>query len=139
MRGSKTQNPAPGHHSEREWQQKFFGCAMRCFYCNEPLTLKTATRDHRTPLCRGGSDEIWNIVPACLPCNQKKGWRTVNEFLEKRSSIAKHVRRNSQPLAGALKPISRVSLEEKADERGLLKKIVSEREQVSWAWRNPVA
>jgi hypothetical protein len=30
-----------------------------------------------------------------------------------------------------------ISLEERFNEPGLLKKVVGERERVSWAWRNP--
>ncbi len=67
-------------HTERQWQNKFFGMGEKCYYCSARLTLKEATKDHRVPTCRGGSDSIKNIVPACAACNQKKGWRTEEEF-----------------------------------------------------------
>jgi hypothetical protein len=143
MRRGRTQTFAPGHHTERDWQKKFFSCNMRCFYCELPLTLDTATKDHRTPICRGGSDEIWNIVPACLPCNQKKGWRTVSEFLANREPLANTVTNNSQPIAGVpskkkILPQPNISLEERCNEPGLLKKLQMERDGTSsWAWRNP--
>jgi hypothetical protein len=143
MRRGRTQTFTPGHHTERDWEKKFFSCNARCFYCSIPLTLSTASKDHRTPICRGGSDEIWNIVPACLPCNQKKGWRTTSEFLAKREAFAKSVKENSQPIAGVtskkkILPPSIISLEERCNEPGLLKKLQTERDgNVSWAWRNP--
>jgi 5-methylcytosine-specific restriction endonuclease McrA len=45
----------------------------RCVYCGtkaQPLTM-----DHLTPLSRGGSHTRSNVVPACRPCNSKKGPR----------------------------------------------------------------
>jgi hypothetical protein len=142
MRRGRTQTFAQGHHTERDWEKKFFSCDARCFYCELPLTLATATKDHKTPICRGGSDEIWNIVPACLSCNQKKGWRTVSEFLQKRPAFAPVVARNSQSIASVTSkkkvlPAPIISLEERCNEPGLLKKVVAERERISWAWRNP--
>jgi len=76
-------------HTERQWQNKFFGMGEQCYYCNRRLTLKEATKDHRIPTCRRGSDAIKNIVPACLPCNQQKGWRTEEEFRALRASFPK--------------------------------------------------
>lgn len=38
------------------------------------------TVDHRTPIARGGSNGIENLVPACNSCNSKKGTRTEPEF-----------------------------------------------------------
>ncbi len=35
-----------------------------------------------TPVSRGGSDELDNLVTACLRCNLAKYNRTVSEFLE---------------------------------------------------------
>ena len=72
-----------GSHTIAEWQEK---CALLggvCFYCGSPGTL---TRDHKTPLARGGSDGILNIVPACRPCNSQKQRRTAEEFLAPRFS-----------------------------------------------------
>ena len=36
---------------------------------NDPLS---ATIDHRTPLSKGGSNELCNLQLACLKCNVKK-------------------------------------------------------------------
>jgi len=123
----------PNSHSEQEWRKKFFAMGAECYYCKKPLLLSEATKDHRTPKCRGGSSRIWNIVPACLRCNQMKGWRTEAEFLAARPGLC----RNSQPRLTKAKPNpGTLPLEEK-DEPGLLKKVQAEREQTSWAWRNP--
>lgn len=44
----------------------------RCFYCDKPLTLNRSTFDHRIPVSKGGSNQVSNLVVACVPCNQEK-------------------------------------------------------------------
>lgn len=51
-----------------------------CFYCEEPLTAKTATADHVKPRAVFGLDHRNNIVAACHACNRLKGHQPVNEF-----------------------------------------------------------
>lgn len=51
--------------------------AHKCCYCGRsdlPLTL-----DHIIPKSKGGDDSWENLVTACLPCNNKKGDRTLEE------------------------------------------------------------
>lgn len=51
----------------------------RCAYCGAtrvPLNI-----DHICPRCRGGSDRVSNLTIACIPCNQAKNNRPVEEFL----------------------------------------------------------
>jgi hypothetical protein len=73
-----------------EYQQGTLeGCEVReyllakwgrtCAYCdaaNVPLNI-----DHVHPRSRGGSDRVSNLVPACVPCNESKDDRLVEEFL----------------------------------------------------------
>lgn len=121
-------------HTAEEWQRKFFAMGAMCHYCHKPLLLSEATKDHRTPKCRGGSSRIWNIVPACLPCNQKKGWRTEAEFLKAYPVFSK----DAQPRAARSKPNCVLAFEVSQNEPGLLKKVQAERDgRVSWCWRNP--
>jgi HNH endonuclease len=123
-------------HTRKEWLAKFYDCEQECWYCQLPLTLETATKDHRTPTCRGGSDEISNIVPACLGCNQMKAWRTEAEFVEARPSL---ISTRARRIGCIDKPKPSVLSPEEANEPGLLKRIMSERDgmRASWAWRNP--
>ncbi|AFZ67070.1 restriction endonuclease [Deinococcus peraridilitoris DSM 19664] len=54
-----------------------------CYYCQRPFDfagLSRPTVDHRTPKARGGTDDLDNIVLACLNCNQRKGPKTADEF-----------------------------------------------------------
>ncbi len=52
-----------------------------CAYCdaeNVPLNL-----DHVVPRASNGSNRPSNLVPACVPCNQRKGSRPLAEFLKR--------------------------------------------------------
>lgn len=51
-----------------------------CAYCGSRFgTHQKLSRDHILPKCYGGEDEWTNVVTACLPCNQKKGCKTLKE------------------------------------------------------------
>lgn len=78
------------------------GCM--CFYCGHELLLIyshtengalpkwAATVDHLIPRCRGGSNDLRNLVLACAGCNQAKADLTVEQWRQagfpKRRSIA---------------------------------------------------
>ena len=64
----------------------------RCFYCPAALTLdrlplpaparaerrlavRAVSPDHFYPFAQDGSDRPWNVVLACVPCNEAKGGR----------------------------------------------------------------
>lgn len=88
------------------YQHKAHRCARRkvrsishfetpkCWYCgcaldnpigfNKPgfNTFTERTRDHMTPISRGGTEAPENIVDCCRPCNSKKSKRTVSEYRE---------------------------------------------------------
>ena len=50
-----------------------------CLYCGDPLPDSRLTRDHVTPLSRGGLNNWSNVLTACRPCNSRKGARTPEE------------------------------------------------------------
>jgi 5-methylcytosine-specific restriction endonuclease McrA len=58
-----------------EWQAilDFHGSpeGTRCAYCFG--VCKKVTVDHVVPISKGGGHTVANVVPACLPCNRKKG------------------------------------------------------------------
>lgn len=63
----------------------------KCHYCKNHFETYELTRDHIVPKSKGGLNRVWNIVPACLKCNQEKGqqWPTCNcDFC--RESVRKH-------------------------------------------------
>lgn len=47
-----------------------------CHYCGGQAT----SRDHKRPISKGGKNNPENIVPACGPCNQRKGSMDYDEF-----------------------------------------------------------
>ena len=49
--------------------------ANLCLYCGDRFMSKDLTRDHVTPLSRGGNDSWTNCVTACRRCNNLKGGR----------------------------------------------------------------
>ena len=68
---------APGHFTTKEWLDLVAAYDGRCAYCGEVGPLHA---EHRTPLFRGGSNDIANILPACPSCNLKKSTSTEREF-----------------------------------------------------------
>lgn len=63
--------------SASEWQALVNAYAGRCAYCGADGPLQV---EHRVPLSAGGVNTIDNILPACAPCNIKKGRMTDAEF-----------------------------------------------------------
>ena len=52
-----------------------------CAYCGAELgKLKKMTIDHIVPLSLEGGNDVNNMLPACLTCNQEKGALTVEQF-----------------------------------------------------------
>lgn len=65
----------------------------KCFYCKKQcsLALDASSKEeknawfeieHKIPLSKGGLDITTNIVGACHECNQKKGVKTDEEFMQ---------------------------------------------------------
>lgn len=57
-----------------KWQRQ-------CCYCgakDTPLNL-----EHIVPKAKGGTNRVSNLAIACVPCNTKKGARSIEEFLAK--------------------------------------------------------
>ena len=84
---SRRNREATGALTERDWSRVLARSLGRCFYCGDESKL---TMDHVVPLCRGGTHTIGNVVPACGPCNFRKGRRFITEWRirEKRINVA---------------------------------------------------
>jgi len=66
-----------------KWQRK-------CAYCqkeNVPLQI-----EHIVPKAKGGTNRISNLCLACAQCNQKKGTKTIEEFLKGKPNILQRIR-----------------------------------------------
>lgn len=76
------QRGAEGSFTEEEFGALCIAYDNRCGYCSKSIEeAGPLIRDHMTPLSRGGSDDISNIMPACRRCNSLKYDKTVEEFL----------------------------------------------------------
>jgi 5-methylcytosine-specific restriction endonuclease McrA len=65
---------ASGTHTVEEWMDLLELYENRCLCCGEPGTPeKPITRDHVIPVALGGTHDIENIQPLCMPCNLVKG------------------------------------------------------------------
>lgn len=65
---------------ELSWAEQFNKQGRRCFYCEKPLTRRTATDDHFIPKSKGGTRNGLNIVIACKECNSRKKDELPNLF-----------------------------------------------------------
>lgn len=52
----------------------------RCHYCHKRMWLSGFHVDHYVPFCRGGGNNLDNIVLACPKCHRKKGTKPPAEF-----------------------------------------------------------
>lgn len=60
--------------------EHMFRLFTTCSYCQDRIAPEDVTFDHIVPRAMGGAHAIWNLTPACQPCNFTKGdslgWRT---------------------------------------------------------------
>ncbi|WP_050420314.1 HNH endonuclease [Bradyrhizobium tropiciagri] len=52
-----------------------------CFYCKAELDSGYHI-DHKLPVARGGSHSMKNFALACMPCNQEKHAKDIDEYRE---------------------------------------------------------
>lgn len=57
-------------------QALFARDAHMCMYCGDRFPARELSRDHITPLSKGGQDSWNNVVTACKRCNNHKAGRT---------------------------------------------------------------
>jgi 5-methylcytosine-specific restriction endonuclease McrA len=53
----------------------------RCVYCGTVQPAEALSVDHVHPRVKGGDRSPGNLVTACIPCNSRKGARTIARFL----------------------------------------------------------
>ena len=68
---------AIGSFTFDEWLELLARYDGKCGYCGSSDHIEA---DHRTPLSRGGSNTVDNIIPACRRCNRGKRTKTEAEF-----------------------------------------------------------
>lgn len=53
---------------------------LTCYLCLKPIEMQKEHLEHKTPLCRGGTNNYENLGVSCAKCNLKKGRLTEHEF-----------------------------------------------------------
>jgi hypothetical protein len=71
-----------GSHTLEQWDALRKQHKYTCVSCKktEPFLnqrYQYLTEDHIIPICKGGSDNIGNIQPLCLRCNDSKGTKII--------------------------------------------------------------
>jgi len=51
----------------------------RCQYCGKKFKSEDLNLDHVIPVSRGGKDSWYNVVCSCVPCNLRKGDKSLGE------------------------------------------------------------
>lgn len=60
-----------------------------CPYCQEPITVKTFSIDHKEPVSRNGSFSVHNLLVCCDRCNDYKGNMNAREYVDLRDLLSK--------------------------------------------------
>jgi 5-methylcytosine-specific restriction endonuclease McrA len=75
-----------GTYTRLEWENLLDKYGHRCLCCG--ATGVPLSSDHVVPLSRGGSNDISNIQPLCVPCNSKKHTKIVDYRIQWQSEAA---------------------------------------------------
>jgi len=67
-----------------QWTEVLEFFDLKCCYCDEPVTQKSAVKDHLIPINKEslGLHAWGNVVPSCPDCNRKKHNRDWQTYLE---------------------------------------------------------
>ena len=66
-----------GHITEKQWISLCDESLYTCKHCNKVFHISLLSIDHIIPITLGGSNDISNLQPLCLPCNKRKGNRFI--------------------------------------------------------------
>lgn len=81
-------HPATNCRNTRRWERRrrltlFRRDGWRCVYCRRRGTTRTLTMDHKIPRKDGGRATLDNLLTACRSCNQRKGVKPYDVFMER--------------------------------------------------------
>jgi len=64
-----------GSYTPTQWAALYNKHRNRCLCCGKKKRLSP---DHVAPISKGGTSNIGNIQPLCLPCNLRKGNKSID-------------------------------------------------------------
>ena len=70
----------PKQHAARVKRLLIENWNNQCAYCGYTQKNKEMTLDHVIPITKQGTDEYFNLVPACRPCNLSKGHQAIRQW-----------------------------------------------------------
>lgn len=59
---------------------------LTCYLCLKPIEFKRDSLEHRTPICKGGTNEYHNLAIAHINCNRAKNRKTYEEYMKEVSN-----------------------------------------------------
>jgi 5-methylcytosine-specific restriction endonuclease McrA len=77
---------ADGKHTAADIRRLRDEQGNRCGVCSSDLAITGTHIDHMTPLIRGGSNDVSNLMLLCPPCNMSKHTKTFEEFMAARGA-----------------------------------------------------
>lgn len=91
------QGELQGYEVREYLLNKFHRCCTYCGAKDTPLEV-----EHVRPKAKGGSNRVSNLCLSCRDCNEKKGARSIEEFLAKKpEQLAKILKQLKTPLKDA--------------------------------------
>ncbi len=67
-----------GSHTAEEWTALRESYGNICLCCKQTFAPEDLTRDHVVAISKGGSNDIGNLQPLCMPCNKSKHNKTID-------------------------------------------------------------
>jgi len=92
------QGELAGYEAREYLLNKFQHTCMYCGKKDVPLQV-----EHIVPRSKGGSNRISNLGIACVPCNQKKSNKPIEDFVKDKTKLAAIKRQLKAPLRDAAK------------------------------------
>ncbi len=84
---AKSLNSSMSVKRYKEWRQAIKASLIKkngnhCGYCFEKKKFHELSIDHIIPTSKGGQDKLYNMLVACIDCNQKKSNMDIEEWLK---------------------------------------------------------